>query len=143
MHKMELAKLAEQDPEFFKYLQENDQELLDFDVDESDEDVEMDDDAEVDEDDVKGPVLTKEILRKWQKGLLQVRQQPPIGSARCSTCVEQHRSLRALRRLLIAFRSAVHMNEEKEVVVWRIDSPTGEPCFSLGFGSLLIARISL
>lgn len=76
-HKLELAKLAEQDPEFFQYLQENDKELLDFAVDEEgrDEDVEMDGgaDGESEEEGVKAPVLTKEILRKWQKGIVEVR----------------------------------------------------------------------
>ncbi|KAG1764486.1 Noc2p family-domain-containing protein, partial [Suillus placidus] len=33
-----------------------------------------------------------------------------------------HRSLRALRKLLIAFRSAVHMNEDDQVLLWRIDN---------------------
>ena len=32
-HLAELSKLAEKDPEFFKYLQENDRELLEFDPD--------------------------------------------------------------------------------------------------------------
>lgn len=75
-HKMELKKLAEQDPEFFKYLQENDKELLDFDMDDDDDeegiDVEedvMDDDGE---EESKAPVLTKEILRRWQKAILEV-----------------------------------------------------------------------
>ena len=73
-HTMELSKLAEKDPEFYKYLQENDQELLNFDPhaaepqsDEgdggTDQDVEMVD---------KIPVLTQERLRVWQKNLLEV-----------------------------------------------------------------------
>lgn len=72
----ELSKLAEKDPEFFKYLQENDTELLDFDPDAMDED----EDADVDEDDDDEdeaevdavPVLTKNILQKWQKAILEV-----------------------------------------------------------------------
>ncbi|KAA1466846.1 Noc2-domain-containing protein [Dentipellis sp. KUC8613] len=104
-HLQELSKLAEKDPEFYKYLQENDRELLDFDptaaVEDSDEEGE-DEDVEMDEG--KTPVLTKQILQKWQKALLDKR------------------SLRALRKLLIAFRSAAHMNEEGEVVAWTIDN---------------------
>ena len=69
-HLMELSKLAEKDPEFFKYLQENDQELLDFDPDA------MDAAADDDEGDEFGsgsaPVLTKQILQTWQKALLEV-----------------------------------------------------------------------
>ncbi|KAH8114877.1 Noc2-domain-containing protein [Phellopilus nigrolimitatus] len=108
-HKLELTKLAEQDPEFYKYLQENDRELLDFDVGDDDgdeEEVDEDEDAMDDEEEVKAPTLTKEILGRWQKAILE------------------HRSLRALRRLLIAFRAAAHMNEEDEVLAWTIDSPS-------------------
>ncbi len=71
---MELSKLAEKDPEFYKYLQENDRELLDFKLDgagheDEDEDMEGEEPAEEDQ----TPVLTKEILQKWQKALLDVR----------------------------------------------------------------------
>ena len=69
---MELSKLAEKDPEFYKYLQENDQELLDFDPNEAgpEEDDEPDEEA-MEEDET--PVLTKEILQRWQKAILDVR----------------------------------------------------------------------
>ncbi|KAK0437025.1 Noc2-domain-containing protein [Armillaria borealis] len=107
-HLTELAKLAETDPEFYKYLQENDKELLEFnpstdavDNDDSDEDIEGD--AAMDEA-VARPVLSSDVIRGWQKALLE------------------HRSLRALRKLLVAFRSAVHMNEEDQVLAWSIDS---------------------
>ncbi|KAF9264587.1 Noc2-domain-containing protein [Marasmius fiardii PR-910] len=107
-HIMELSKLAEKDPEFYKYLQENDRELLEFDPNSmqvADENEGGDDDDEDTE--MTGerlPPLTTDILRKWQKALLE------------------QRSLRALRKLLIAFRSAAHMNEEGQVLAWSIES---------------------
>ncbi|TBU30939.1 Noc2-domain-containing protein [Dichomitus squalens] len=100
-HLLELSKLAEKDPEFYKYLQENDQELLNFKLNGEVEEGEEDEDV-MEED--RTPVLTKEVLQRWQKALLD------------------HRSLKALRKLLIAFRSAVHMSEEDQVLSWRIDN---------------------
>ncbi|KAG5735577.1 hypothetical protein E4T56_gene11159 [Termitomyces sp. T112] len=109
-HLMELSKLAEKDPEFFKYLQENDQELLKFNLDDTggiqldDEDNEEAGDDDVDMESEKMPTLTSMHLRRWQKALLE------------------QRSLRALRKLLIAFRAAAHLNEDDQVLAWSIDS---------------------
>ncbi|PSS34248.1 hypothetical protein PHLCEN_2v1714 [Hermanssonia centrifuga] len=101
-HLLELSKLAEKDPEFYKYLQENDKELLDFNPNRMEQDGSGD---EEEEDGESVPILTKSTLQGWQKAILE------------------HRSLRALRKLLIAFRSAAHMNEDNEVLAWSIDSP--------------------
>lgn len=65
---MELSKLAEKDPDFYKYLQENDRELLEFKLD---GDVQGEEDEVMEQD--QTPVLTKEVLQRWQKALLDVR----------------------------------------------------------------------
>lgn len=85
-HMLDIAALKEKDPEFYKYLQENDKALLEFGNDKDD-----DDDAPVeDEDDeqpsklkgkgkgkarstIKEVVVTKDLLKSWQKQMLQVR----------------------------------------------------------------------
>jgi nucleolar complex protein 2 len=80
-HKKGLEGLKEKDPSFYEFLKQNDRELLEFDPDELDED----------EEDEEAPVeggLTKEILARWEKAL-----------------VEQ-KSLSALKKILIAVRNA-------------------------------------
>lgn len=124
---MELSKLAEKDPEFYKFLQENDRELLEFDPNadgggEQDENDETGDEG-MQED--KVPVLTKSILQRWQRALLEVGPVIVNSNAYADLVFRyQQRSLRALRKLLIAFRSAVHMNEEDQVLAWTIDNPS-------------------
>ncbi|EEB98317.1 hypothetical protein MPER_02201, partial [Moniliophthora perniciosa FA553] len=86
----------------------NDRELLEFDPNAMQADDEADEldaeDEDVDMEEERLPPLTTTILRQWQKALLE------------------QRSLRALRKLLIAFRSAAHMNEEGQVLAWSIDN---------------------
>ncbi len=106
MHAQDLEKLKEKDPEFYAYLQENDKELLQF-GQESDDD-EDDDEEEQSSSKAKattskaakaetGPQrVTIKMLAGWQKSMLT------------------HRSLKALRRLLIAFRCAVKPEEEDQ-----------------------------
>ncbi|PWN45068.1 Noc2-domain-containing protein [Ceraceosorus guamensis] len=110
-HAKQIQALAKSDPTFYKYLQENDQDLLEFGgAGMTGAGVEDDDDEEADSEDERvtakfkgkskaasddgGPVVvTPALLRSWQKSMIQ-----------------QH-SLRALRRLLLAFRAAAHMSE--------------------------------
>lgn len=123
-HMLELSKLAEKDPEFYKYLQDHDRDLLEFNVDD-DADVEGADDDVGEPDATQLSTLTENILRTWQKSLLEVSEAAFWFGTVALTYVLQTRSLRALRKLLVAFRSAVFMNEEDKVLAWTIDSPKG------------------
>ena len=97
---LDMAALAEKDPDFHKYLQENDPELLDFN---EDDDL---DNLEVSEEEDERPnkkrktakesssKVSLEMVKKWKQAMQ-----------------EQH-SIRSLRETVLAFRSAVHMDEE-------------------------------
>lgn len=97
-HAAQLKALAAKDPEFFKYLQANDEELLKFGQDSDDDDASEDDEDDSDEEDEapkakkdakgkakatdmdvdedEGPqVVTLEMLRSWQRSLIQVSRQ--------------------------------------------------------------------
>lgn len=118
MTKSTLDALAEKDPEFYKYLKENDPDVLDFDEDadlaevdelsesEADEQPKKKkkkktkkgstEDDEASEDETKdGDEVTKAMVKKWEKAMR-----------------EQH-SLRATRQVVLAFRSAAHMNDDE------------------------------
>lgn len=122
MSKGAMDALAENDPEFYKYLKENDPEALDFDqdadlaglddlsgadepkrrtkkeknkkkqIDVLDEDEDEDDDVEAEGTDKIE--VTKGMVAKWTNAM-----------------TEQH-SLRAMRQVVLAFRAAAHVNED-------------------------------
>ncbi|KAH7391232.1 Noc2p family-domain-containing protein [Cadophora sp. MPI-SDFR-AT-0126] len=105
MSKGAMEALASKDPEFYKYLKENDPEALDFD-DEADL-AEVDDLSGSEDEQPKkkkskklpeeaedASELTKEMVVKWTKAMK-----------------EQH-SLRAMRQVVLAFRAAAHVNED-------------------------------
>ena len=112
-HQAQLAALAQNDPEFHKYLQENEPELLDAKLDEeidlSDDDAPTGEKRAGSEDEEVGGAgkneLTKETVKKWRTAL-----------------VEQ-RSLRAAREVVLAFRSAAHVSEEEQEFKYSISNP--------------------
>ena len=105
-HRGQLEALAANDPEFYKYLQENDAELLDFDENE-DEDEEHGDTIRDVEDEKPSKkqkttnepeitVITVAMVYKWKDAM-----------------VEQQ-SVRSLKQLIFAFKAAAHGEDEEK-----------------------------
>lgn len=112
-HKQQLEALAENDPEFYKMLQEEDPDLLNFedaDLGEIDElsSSDVDDgpkkkkqkkrtkaDEESDEEGATNEV-TKAMIKKWQKAM------------------SEQNSLRAAREVVLAFRAAAHVSDDED-----------------------------
>ena len=84
-HRAGLEGLKEKDPSFYEFLKQNDRELLDFDPDELEEEMDLEDDEE-EKTTVEGG-LTPVVLARWEKLL-------------------EEKSLGTLKKVLIAVRSA-------------------------------------
>jgi nucleolar complex protein 2 len=98
----QLDALAAKDPEFHKYMQENEPDALNF------EEAELDeiDELSADEDEGRpkkkqksdGNEVSKQMIAKWQKAMTR-----------------QH-SLRATKEVVLAFRAAAHVSDEEDKV---------------------------
>ncbi|KAH6634182.1 Noc2p family-domain-containing protein [Chaetomium sp. MPI-SDFR-AT-0129] len=112
MSKGAMEALAANDPEFYKFLKENDPEALDF-----DENADL---AEID--DLSGSEAEDQQPKKKQKKDKKAargddgddRELTQAMVARWKTAMDTTRSLRAARQTVIAFRCAAHLNETDE-----------------------------
>jgi len=117
MSKSAMDALAEKDPEFYKFLKENDPEALEFDEDadlaevdelsgEEEEEPKkkkqkkskkspVDEEEESEEEVEDSAEVTKDMVKKWTKAM------------------KEQYSLRAMRQVVLAFRAAAHVNEDE------------------------------
>lgn len=107
-----------------QYLLENDKELLAFDEDDDEAMSETAEDAEPAQTEI-----THEMLKQLSKALVQVGHEYSHQTRLIAFLYEQqHRSLKALRTLLLAFRAATTGDELKqgqEAAPFVVHSPTG------------------
>ncbi|KAL1900153.1 Nucleolar Complex 2 protein [Sporothrix stenoceras] len=114
MTKEAMDALAEKDPEFYKFLKENDPEALDF-----DEDADLglgggsdDDDDENEDDDAKRPKKKQKKAKAAAAPRDNELTRPMI--AKWEASMEESFSLRAARQAVLAFRCAAHLNEDAD-----------------------------
>lgn len=142
-HKQHLEELKKKDPEFYKYMKENDPELLEF-----AEDADL---AEVDE--LSGSEAEDTPKKKKQKkGKKQEdsdEEEPASNEVtkalvkKWSTAMTEKHSLRATKEVVLAFRAAAHLNEEDgKEYKYAISNPDGM-FSSLHTGELLLICCSL
>jgi nucleolar complex protein 2 len=135
MSKDTMDKLAEKDPEFYKFLRENDPEALDFD---DNTDLAEVDDLSAGEEEAEEEQPKKKKQKKAKAAQQEQEQgdgELPVGNeltrptvAAWRTAMEENNSLRAARQVVLAFRCAAHLNEAdnddgESQQRWTINSP--------------------
>ncbi|KAL2351111.1 ribosome assembly protein-like protein Noc2 [Cryomyces antarcticus] len=121
-HKEQLDALAKNDPEFFKYLQENDAELLGFaeDANLAEVDALSETEGEEEEPKRKKQTKTKTIAKAQVEFEGETEMAGGSGNevtkamvAKWKTAMTEHHSLRSMREVVLAFRAAAHLNEDE------------------------------
>ncbi|EQL02295.1 putative protein family UPF0120 [Ophiocordyceps sinensis CO18] len=127
MSKETMDALADKDPEFFKFLQENDPEVLDFD---DNADLAEVDELSAGDEEWEGGEPQKKKRKKTRAAEREAEQSNELTRAMVASwrkaMAEKH-SLRAARQVVLAFRSAAHLNEtdggDDRQARWAINSP--------------------
>ena len=131
-HQGDLEALAEKDPEFYQHLKDNDPELLNF-TDLAEVDGLSDGDDKPAESEKKRRKTTDEPGdQDWNEEQGQSNDETEVTLAvveKWKTAMTQQHSLRAMRQVVLAFRAAVHVNEEEgKAYKYTISSPAGMWC---------------
>jgi nucleolar complex protein 2 len=109
-HRGDLKALAEKDPEFYKYLQENDKELLEF---AGDADLQAIDDLSEDDEQLgsskkrrlaDGSHTGHEIAEDYKVSITMV--------GKWRKAMKEQSSIRAMRQTVLAFAAAAHVNDD-------------------------------
>jgi nucleolar complex protein 2 len=124
-HKRDIEGLKEKDPEFYNYLKSNDAELLDFAEDADLAEIDAlsasedettprkkqkaaKDDSDDESEAAMGNEVTKQLIQKWKSAM------------------DTKSSLRAMKEVVLAFRSAAHLNDEEgKAYKYSISDPDG------------------
>lgn len=140
MHKQDLEQLAKNDPEFYKYLKENDAELLEFTAAEKADLSEVDDLSDTD-DKPKKKKKHKKQKEEDDEDMRDLEDESEKEEENLDTSVvvkmadvkkwrnalTKENSLRSLRQVVLAFRAAAHTNDATEGAGYKyaITSPEG------------------
>ena len=140
-HRNELQSLPSQDPEFFKYLQENDANLLEFgEGEEDDEEEEEDDDGDLegeefsdDDDDEEEEEEEEGSITKSSSSSRHIPQIMVVTEEILNETIEKAKggSFVALKKLLAIFRSACLPSGKDETADDEEDDRTGMSSFSI------------
>jgi nucleolar complex protein 2 len=109
-HKDQLEALKEKDPEFYKYLKENDAELLDF----GDQDnlSEVDELSEGEASEEEGPAKKKKKAQQEEEEAEDTSTTLTIPMVKkWQSLMEEQHSVRAMRQTVLAFRAAAYVHE--------------------------------
>ncbi|KAI0433812.1 Noc2p family-domain-containing protein [Xylaria sp. FL1042] len=113
MSKDAMEALAKDDPEFYKFLRENDPEALDFD----DADLAEVDDLSASEEDDTPKKKRKKSTQPNKTEALSHEDDNELTQemvARWKRLLAENNSLKAARQVVLAFRSAAHLNEDND-----------------------------